>query len=219
MHDGMRWLDLEVARRALVARDPARAHNSALFRQPITTLDAHLVARPARRRPGRPAGGRGRRADGRIGPGLRAAGPGAADVPRLLRLRAARRHDVEATRHGDPRGVVPPADLLLQQHVGDARPRRPGVGATGERRAGLRAGGRRADRHAGARRGRRARHRCDRWLHDPQRLERSRPAARGDDRPARPGEGQGLRVLDRSVARHAGRACRRASAERATTWR
>jgi len=41
--NGTRWLDLEVARRELVARDPARAHNSALFRQPITTLDAHLA--------------------------------------------------------------------------------------------------------------------------------------------------------------------------------
>ena len=37
-------MDLEAARRSLVARDPARAHNSALFRQPITTLDAHLAA-------------------------------------------------------------------------------------------------------------------------------------------------------------------------------
>jgi len=42
--DGSRWLDLEAARRALVAAKPARAHNSALFRQPITTLDAHLAA-------------------------------------------------------------------------------------------------------------------------------------------------------------------------------
>jgi len=38
------WLDLEEARRALVAADPARAHNSSLFRQPITTLDAHLAS-------------------------------------------------------------------------------------------------------------------------------------------------------------------------------
>jgi fumarylacetoacetate (FAA) hydrolase len=37
------WLDFEEARRALVAVDPARAHNSVLFRQPITTLDAHLA--------------------------------------------------------------------------------------------------------------------------------------------------------------------------------
>jgi fumarylacetoacetate (FAA) hydrolase len=41
--DGTRWLDLETARRGLVAREPARAHNSSLFRQPITTLDAHLA--------------------------------------------------------------------------------------------------------------------------------------------------------------------------------
>ncbi len=42
--DGGRWLDLEQARRALAAAEPARAHNSVLFRQPITTLDAHLAA-------------------------------------------------------------------------------------------------------------------------------------------------------------------------------
>ena len=41
---GTRWLDLEEARRALVAADPRRAHNSALFRRPVTTLDAHLAA-------------------------------------------------------------------------------------------------------------------------------------------------------------------------------
>jgi fumarylacetoacetate (FAA) hydrolase len=33
------WLDLEVARRRLAAADPRRAHNSSLFRQPVTTLD------------------------------------------------------------------------------------------------------------------------------------------------------------------------------------
>ena len=42
--DGARWLDLEEARRALVAAQPGRAHNSSLFRQPITTLDAHLAS-------------------------------------------------------------------------------------------------------------------------------------------------------------------------------
>ena len=41
--DGAAWLDLEEARRLLVAAQPGRAHNSALFRQPITTLDAHLA--------------------------------------------------------------------------------------------------------------------------------------------------------------------------------
>jgi fumarylacetoacetate (FAA) hydrolase len=42
--DATHWIHLEEARRALVARDPARAHNSRLFRQPVTTLDAHLAA-------------------------------------------------------------------------------------------------------------------------------------------------------------------------------
>ncbi len=42
--DGTRWLDLEDARRSLVAAQPGRAHNSSLFRQPITTLDAHLAS-------------------------------------------------------------------------------------------------------------------------------------------------------------------------------
>jgi len=37
------WLDLETARRRLVAREPGRAHNSALFRTPIRTLDDHLA--------------------------------------------------------------------------------------------------------------------------------------------------------------------------------
>ncbi|MGI8999052.1 MAG: fumarylacetoacetate hydrolase family protein [Candidatus Limnocylindria bacterium] len=41
---GATWLDLETARRTLVATDPARAHNSSLFRQPITTLDTHLAS-------------------------------------------------------------------------------------------------------------------------------------------------------------------------------
>jgi fumarylacetoacetate (FAA) hydrolase len=39
-----RWLDLEVARRRLAAADPGRAHNSVLFRSPLTTLDDHLAA-------------------------------------------------------------------------------------------------------------------------------------------------------------------------------
>jgi len=38
-----RWLDLEVARRRLVAADPRRAHNSVTFRLPVLTLDDHLA--------------------------------------------------------------------------------------------------------------------------------------------------------------------------------
>jgi fumarylacetoacetate (FAA) hydrolase len=37
-----RWLDLEVARRRLAADDPGLAHSAVRFRQPVTTLDAHL---------------------------------------------------------------------------------------------------------------------------------------------------------------------------------
>src|SRR6185369_3379767 len=41
--DADAWLDLEGARRRLAAADPRRAHNSSLFRQPITTLDDVLA--------------------------------------------------------------------------------------------------------------------------------------------------------------------------------
>ncbi|MCI0345450.1 MAG: hypothetical protein L0221_08405, partial [Chloroflexi bacterium] len=37
------WLDLEVARRRASAGDPNLAHDRALFRQPISTLDDLLV--------------------------------------------------------------------------------------------------------------------------------------------------------------------------------
>ncbi|HET8587390.1 MAG TPA: fumarylacetoacetate hydrolase family protein, partial [Candidatus Limnocylindria bacterium] len=40
--EGATWLDLEEARLALTSRDARLAHNSVLFRQPVTTLDAHL---------------------------------------------------------------------------------------------------------------------------------------------------------------------------------
>jgi len=40
---GAHWLDLEVARRRAIRADERLAHNSVLFRQPITTLDDHLA--------------------------------------------------------------------------------------------------------------------------------------------------------------------------------
>ncbi|MEP7158961.1 MAG: fumarylacetoacetate hydrolase family protein [Chloroflexota bacterium] len=40
---GTRWLDLEVARRRATQADERLAHNSVLFRQPLTTLDDHLA--------------------------------------------------------------------------------------------------------------------------------------------------------------------------------
>ena len=39
----LRWVDLEVARRRAVRTDPALAHDSALHRQPVSTLDDHLA--------------------------------------------------------------------------------------------------------------------------------------------------------------------------------
>jgi len=38
-----RWLDLEVSRQRAARRDARLAHNSVLFRQPVTTLDEHLA--------------------------------------------------------------------------------------------------------------------------------------------------------------------------------
>jgi len=40
---GAKWLDLEIARRRLVRRDERLAHNSVLFRRPLTTLDDVLA--------------------------------------------------------------------------------------------------------------------------------------------------------------------------------
>jgi fumarylacetoacetate (FAA) hydrolase len=40
---GIRWVDLELVRRRLVAEDARRAHNAVLFRQPVGTLDEHLA--------------------------------------------------------------------------------------------------------------------------------------------------------------------------------
>jgi fumarylacetoacetate (FAA) hydrolase len=40
---GSRWLDLEVGRRRMLRRDAGMAHNSVLFRQPVTTLDDHMA--------------------------------------------------------------------------------------------------------------------------------------------------------------------------------
>ena len=41
--DARRWLLLDDARQGLLVEDARRAHNSPLFRQPVTTLDAHLA--------------------------------------------------------------------------------------------------------------------------------------------------------------------------------
>ena len=41
--DGRQWLDLETARRRAIRRDDRLAHNSVLFRNPVTSLDEHLA--------------------------------------------------------------------------------------------------------------------------------------------------------------------------------
>src|SRR5688572_15167451 len=40
---GSHWADLELARRRAIAGHPNLAHDSALQRQPVTTLDDHLA--------------------------------------------------------------------------------------------------------------------------------------------------------------------------------
>ena len=131
--DPQRWLDLEEARQGLVVEDPRRAHNSALFRQPITTLDEHLA--------------RGLRVEAlaELVEGYAAAddddeaildaadldfGPPILQPPsaaRLLRLRGPRPDHVGAARRDRAGGVVSPADLLLRQRLRDPRSGRSGL--------------------------------------------------------------------------------------------
>ena len=106
------WLDLEVARRRAVAANGSLAHNAALYRSPLTTLDDHL-ARGLRveslrellegfeaREDDDPAVLPGRRTR------LRAAGAAAAVHPGLLRLRGARPGDVGAPQRAGPGALV-----------------------------------------------------------------------------------------------------------------
>ena len=192
--DGTSWMDLEASRRSLIARDPARAHNSALFRQPITTLDAHLAG--------------GLRVDA---------------LADLLEADAEEPMDASVLRFGPPI-LAPPTFrdfYAFEQHVGTMWKRRDMeipeawyrlpifyFSNTSEIRG--------PDEPVWAPRGsseldyelevaalidtpvqdprRGAWRGGDRRLPDPQRLERARPPARGDDRSTRPGQGEGLRV-------------------------
>ena len=212
-----RWLDLEEARQGLVVEDPRRAHNAALFRQPLTTLD-DLLARGLRVE----TLARDRR-------GLRGAPipttrrswmrPTCASARRSStrrRLRDFYAFEGHVKTMWERRGgTVPEAwyrlPIFYFSNVSEIRgPGDPVWAPRGSHGARLRARGRRAGRHAGHRPRAGPRGRGDRRLHDPQRLVRARPPARGDDRPPRPGQGQGLRDHHRSVARHARRARGRA---------
>ena len=153
------WLDLEIVRRRLLAADPRRAHNSILFRQPISTLD-ELLARGLRLEALGEllegfVDGRGRtRADddacswsptwpsGRRCSGRRRSATSTRSSSTSRRCGAAR-------GERDPRGVVPPADLLLLERLRAPRAGRPGLGAAGQRGARFRARGRRDRRHPG----------------------------------------------------------------------
>ncbi|HEX8938745.1 MAG TPA: fumarylacetoacetate hydrolase family protein [Candidatus Limnocylindrales bacterium] len=118
----LRWLDLEPARRRLVADDPRLAHNEPLFRRPVTTLDEVLarglrvasvaaLVEPFVADPGR-AGG----------PGVAAADPALDDPADDLLLEAAH------LEFGRP--VLTPPSLrdfyAFEQHVRTAWARRGG---------------------------------------------------------------------------------------------
>ena len=220
-----RWLDLEVARRRAVAARPACPRRGPLP-PAVTTLDDHLARglrvealararrglRAARRRRRRRPGGRRSR--------LRAADPAAAVVARLLRASRAtsgRCGSAAAARSPRP-GTACRSSTSATSRRSAARTTRSGRRPASQR-ARLRAGGRGPRRHAGRRPAARAGRGGDRRLHDLQRLVGARPPARRDRRPARAGQGQGLRQLVRAVARDARRAGGRAARHAATTWR
>ena len=219
------WISRSPRRRAGAA-DPRSRHDAVLYRQPLTTLDDHLarglrvealrelVEGFERARRG------GRRRPGCRWPRLRPAGPPAAVAARLLRLRGSRPDDVGAPGRRGSRGLVPAADLLLQQRLRDPRAGRPDLVAGGLAGARLRAGG-----------GRRwsTRRRVDL---SPERAEEAiggytifndwsaRDLQREETvRPARAGQGQGLRELVRTVAGHARTSWPTPALGPATTWR
>ena len=148
-----RWSVAGSSRRIRAART-----TRSLFRQPITTLDDTLrgaADRGAAASWSRASPPRGGARTTTTTPcstsadlAFRAADPSPAVLPRLLRLRAARRDDVAAPPERDSRGVVPPPDLLLLEHLRAARARRSRLGAARQRGARLRARGGRDRRHA-----------------------------------------------------------------------
>ena len=194
------WLDLEVARRRAVAAEPARAHNSVLFRQP---------RHDARRPPRRAACASRRSAISSTGSRTRDDDDDAVLACGDLRF--------------GPPVLRPPSFrdfYAFEQHVGTMwkrrgrRSRRPGTacrsstsrtsrssaarairsGRRAARGARLRARGGGAHRHAGRATCPRSAARRRSAATGPQRLVGPRPPARGDDGPPRAGEGQGLRA-------------------------
>ena len=143
------------ARRA-AARDERLAHNSVLFRQPITTLDDHLARglrvealgeMVERFEPGDDDDD----ALARCGrPGFRAADSPAHQPARLLRLRAPRGDDVEAPRHAVPEAWYR-LPIFYFSNVSEIRgPGDPVWAPRGSKELDYELEIARADRHAGA---------------------------------------------------------------------
>ena len=209
-----RWLDLEVARRRAVASHAELAHNEPVFRRPIATLDDHLAAGlrvealravVERFEPrGEPDEDEAVLDDADL-----AFGPPVLRPPSLRDFYAFERH--VGTMWARRGGEIPEAWFRLPifyfSNVSEIRgpgdpvwaPRGSSeldyeleVAALVDTPARDLADGRRRS--------------GDRRLPDPQRLVGTRPAARGDDRAAGAGQGQGLRDVDRAVAGDARRA-------------
>ena len=214
--------DLEIARRRAVAERPALAHDAVLSgsrsRRSTTTWPA---ASGSRRWPSSSRASAARRSRrGRRGPRgrrPRASGRRSCGRPSFRDFYAFERHvGTMWERRG---GEIPEAwyrlPIFYFSNTSEIRgPDDPVWAPRGSDGARLRAGGRRARRHAGPRPARPSGRGGDRRLLRPQRLVGARPPARRDGRPARAGQGQGLRDVDRAVARDARRAGRRAAARR-----
>ena len=207
-----RWLDLEVARRRAVSARPALAHDSTLHRQPVTTLDDHLARGlrvDALRDLVEGFEPRGDDDDAVLAAGELVFGPPILRPPSLRDFYAFEGHvrtmwerrggEVPEAWYRLPifyfsnvseiRGPDEPVWCPAASHELDYELEVAALVDTPARRPGAR-----------ARRG------GDRRLHDLRRLVGPRPPARRDRRPARPGQGQGLRELVRAVAGDAGRA-------------
>ena len=219
-HGQSHWLDLELARRRAHRRPiPNLAHDSVLHRQPVTTLDDHLArglrvealaswssrfdARGADRPTTTPCW---TPADLRFGPPI-------LRPPSLRDFYAFEGHVATMWERRGARGARRPGIACRSSTSATSRRSAAPTSRSGRRR--LSASSTTSSRSRPSSTRRRATSRGpggggDRRLHDLQRLVRPRPAARRDDRPARAGQGQGLRVIDRAVARDAGRAGRRA---------
>ena len=212
------WLDIEIARRRAVAARPGLAHDSVLHRQPVTTLDDHLGART----PGR--GARGSRR------GVRAREPRMTTRPRRRRPRV---------RAADPPAVLasatstPSSGTSARCGSGAARrsPRR-GTGCRSSTSRTSRSCGVRA-RPSGRHGARRSSTTSSRSARSSTRRRPTCPLERGEEaiggffilndwsardlqrdettRPARAGQGQGLRDVDRALAGDARRAGRPSS--------